>query len=119
MASYPSVTAALRGAVLIQRALTDREAGNPLPVGVRIGIAAGEPVTGRDDLFGAAVQLAARLCGRADPGSVLVSSAVRDLAVGKGFDFRKRGTLRLKGFAEPVRTFEVIWEPAALVREAG
>ena len=111
MASYPSVTGALRGAVLIQRGLIDPGAGDPLPVGVRIGIAAGEPVTERNDLFGAAVQLAARLCSRADPGSVLVSSAVRDLAVGKGFDFRKRGALRLKGFDEPVRTFEVVWEP--------
>ena len=113
MASYPSVAAALRGAVLIQRTLAGVEGDGPaFPAKVRIGIAAGEPVTERDDLFGAAVQLAARLCARAEPGSVLVSSAVRDLSAGKGFDFRKRGTLRLKGFDEPVRTFEVVWEPA-------
>ena len=122
MASFPSVSGALRAASQIQQVLTDagaaREAGSveagdgPLPVAVRIGIAAGEPVTERDDLFGAAVQLAARLCGRAQPGAVLVSSAVRDLAVGKGFEFRKGGTLRLKGFDEAVRTFEVAWERA-------
>ena len=111
MASFPSVVGAIRAATTIQRTLGDQD-GVPsgAQVGVRIGIAAGEPVTERDDLFGAAVQLAARLCGRAQPGSVLVSSAVRDLAVGKGFDFRKGGTLRLKGFDEPVRTFEVVWE---------
>ena len=115
MASFPTVTGALRAATQIQQALAAPATGEgPLPVGVRIGIAAGEPVTERDDLFGAAVQLAARLCGRAQPRSVLVSSAVRDLAVGKGFDFRKGGTLRLKGFDESVRTFEVVWE-----RDAG
>ena len=112
MASFPSVTGALRAASQIQQSLSSAapDGAEPLAVGVRIGIAAGEPVTERDDLFGAAVQLAARLCARAQPRSVLVSSAVRDLAVGKGFEFRKGGTLRLKGFDEPVRTFEVAWQ---------
>jgi class 3 adenylate cyclase len=73
-------------------------------------MSAGEPVTEGDDFFGAVVQLAARLTDRAKPGTVLVSSAVRDLALGKGFVFLKRGSLRPKGFAEPVQTFEVVWQ---------
>ena len=89
-----------------------------------IGIAAGEPVTERNDLFGSAVQLAARLCERAYPGTVLVSSTVRDLALGKGFQFRKGATMRLKGFDEPIRTFELILPPSTAgnrdrVSEAG
>jgi class 3 adenylate cyclase len=110
MASFPSVSGAIRAAALVQRTLTSPADRDGFPVGVRIGIAAGEPVTERNDLFGAAVQLAARLCARARPGAVLVSSAVRDLALGKGFDFQRGGTLRLKGFDEPVRTFEVAWQ---------
>jgi class 3 adenylate cyclase len=47
---------------------------------------------------------------RAEPGTVLVSSTVRDLALGKGFVFRKRGRLRPKGFDEPVQLFELMWE---------
>ena len=74
---------------------------------MRIGLAAGEPVTERDDLFGAAVQLAARLCQRAHPGTILVSNGVQGLALGKGFRFSKRGALRLKGFDEPISTFEL------------
>lgn len=77
---------------------------------LRIGMSAGEPVTERDDLFRAVVQLAARLCNRAEPGSVLVSSAVRDLAMGKGFELQKRGKVTLKGFDEPVPVFEVVWQ---------
>ena len=84
---------------------------------VRIGLAAGEPVTESDDLFGAAVQLAARLCSRAEPGTILVSSAVHDLAMGKGFTFRKRGRLRLKGFDEPLAVFEVAWADAATAHD--
>ena len=74
-------------------------------------MAAGEPVTERNDLFGAAVQLAARLCAR-EPGSILVVGAVHDLALGKGFVFRSRGRLRLKGFDAPMPAFEVVWATA-------
>jgi class 3 adenylate cyclase len=81
-------------------------------------MSAGEPVTERNDLFGAVVQLAARLCSRAEPGSVLVSSAVHDLALGKGFVFRKRRRLSLKGFDEPVHIFEVVWQPPLSVETA-
>jgi adenylate cyclase len=72
-------------------------------------MAAGEPVTERNDLFGATVQLAARLCSRADPGGILVAGAVHDLALGKPFEFRSRGRLRLKGFDSPMAAFEVVW----------
>ncbi len=69
----------------------------------------GEPVTENDDLFGSAVQLAARLCSTAQTGGILVSGAVRELSLGKGFVFEDRGTVELKGFDEPVRAFEVRW----------
>ena len=108
MAAFPSVAGAIGSAVQIQRRLADDDVGFPLRV--RIGMSAGEPVTEHSDFFGAAVQLAARLADRAEPGTVLVSSAVRDLALGKGFVFRKRGRLRPKGFAESVQVFEVVWQ---------
>jgi class 3 adenylate cyclase len=108
MGSFPSVIGAIESAVQIQRRLA--EAGDRDQLRVRIGMSAGEPVTERNDLFGAVVQLAARLCSRAEPGSVLVSSAVHDLALGKGFVFRKHRRLSLKGFDEPIQSFEVIWQ---------
>jgi class 3 adenylate cyclase len=116
MAAFPSVVGAIESAVQIQRRLAD-DASDELRV--RIGMSAGEPVTERNDLFGAVVQLAARLCSRADPGSVLVSSTVRDLALGKGFVFRKRRRVSLKGFDEPVPTFEVVWQPPPPVETPG
>jgi len=109
MAAFPSVVGAIQAAVEIQRGLlkTSTAAG---PIRVRIGMAAGEPVTEGKDLFGATVQLAARLCAKAEPGSILVAGPVRDLALGKGFDFRSRGKLRLKGFESPMPAFEVNWD---------
>ncbi|HJV14250.1 MAG TPA: adenylate/guanylate cyclase domain-containing protein, partial [Propionibacteriaceae bacterium] len=106
------VVSAIKCAVDIQRLVAEVEGSGGMPVRIRIGMAAGEPVTERNDLFGATVQLAARLCSRADPGGILVASAVHDLALGKGFAFRNRGRLRLKGFDSPMAAFEVVWQPS-------
>ncbi|CAN5571413.1 hypothetical protein BH23CHL7_BH23CHL7_10360 [soil metagenome] len=108
MASFRSAVGAIECAVAVQRSCAD--AGHDVPISVRIGIAAGEPVAQDGDLFGSVVQLAARLTARAAPGGIVVSAAVRDLAQGKGFRFAGDRRARLKGFAEPVRLDEVLWQ---------
>jgi class 3 adenylate cyclase len=110
MASFRAVAGALETAVEIQRRFADSATAHGRPLEVRVGIAAGEPVAEGDDLFGAAVQLAARLCQRAKPGTILAAAGVHDLALGKAFTFGKGSRFRLKGFDEPVMGFEVIWQ---------
>jgi class 3 adenylate cyclase len=107
MASFTSVPRAVACAIEIDRQVIERnrEAKNELPL--RIGISCGEPVTEEGDLFGAAVELAARLCGHGAAGTILVSSAVRELCLGKGYSFIDRGRAKLKGFDEPVRIYSV------------
>ena len=109
MSAFPSVVGAIRSAVDIQRELARMASESGSPIRVRVGLAAGEPVTERGDLFGAAVQLAARLCQLAQPGSILVSSGVYDLARGKGFKFGPARRRRVKGFEDPVTSHEVVW----------
>jgi class 3 adenylate cyclase len=55
------------------------------------------------------VQLAARLCGAAASGTV-VSTAVRELCIGKRLEFDCSGPIPLKGFPEPVQIHQVIWQ---------
>jgi class 3 adenylate cyclase len=111
MGSFTSAIEAVDSALAIQRALTeDAEVPEGERLRVRIGLSAGEPVTEGGDLFGTAVQLAARLCGAAPPGGILASPAVRDLAVGKGFAFKDAGELALKGFDLPIRAYRVEWQ---------
>jgi len=112
MAAFHSVARGIECAMDIQRRLAEHNETNEIPIGVRIGVSAGEPVTEYDDLFGAVVQLAARLCASATTGGIYVSNAVRDLALGKGFKFEDRGRVELKGFDEPVQLHEVLWQPA-------
>jgi class 3 adenylate cyclase len=107
MASFTSVSAAVASAIEIQRSLRNRNEDAVRPIRLRVGISVGEPVTEGGDLFGAAVQLSARLCAAASPGGIAVSTAVRELCVGKLFDFDSMGALDLKGFTDPVPAFEV------------
>jgi class 3 adenylate cyclase len=109
MAAFDSAFRAVGAASQIQRSFEEREGAEQAQLRVRIGVAAGEPVTERDDLFGSAVQQAARLCACAQPECIIVSSAVHDLCRGKGIRFADRGRVELKGFDEPVAHFEVEW----------
>jgi class 3 adenylate cyclase len=108
MACFVSTVAAVRCATQIQRGLAEHEqVHRDMPVKVRIGAAAGEPVENHMDLFGSTVQLAARLCSYAQPDQSLVSNAVAELCMGKGLTFRDLGEISLKGFDRPVRVHAV------------
>lgn len=110
MAAFTSITAAVSFAAAVQHALHTRNQVETVPLNVSIGISAGEPLTDdNDDLFGAAVQLAARLCATAAPGEVTVSVAVRELCIGKPFRFEDRGLLTLKGMPEPTQAYTLAW----------
>ena len=110
MASFVSAAAAVKCATRIQRELAKHaESQRDRAVKVRIGAAAGEPVERHDDLFGCTVQLAARLCSHASPEQILVSNAIAELCLGKGFLFQDVGDVALKGFDRPVRAHAVVW----------
>ncbi|MCH6555612.1 MAG: adenylate/guanylate cyclase domain-containing protein [Chloroflexi bacterium] len=110
MASFPSAARALACAVAIQRRFASHNESNAdAPIRVRVGLNAGEPVAEEDDLFGSAVQLAARVAAQAEAGQILVSDVVKGLAVGKGFRFTGGDEISLKGFEEPQRLYEVGW----------
>lgn len=108
MACFVSAVAAARCATRIQDALARHSRDNPeVPIKIRIGIAAGEPVEQHSDLFGSTVQLAARLCSHAQPEQSLVSNVVAELCIGKGLSFQDLGEVPLKGFDRPVRVHAV------------
>jgi class 3 adenylate cyclase len=112
MASFTSVTNSLSCSIAIQRAIAahnDVAAAAGDRFLVRIGIAAGEPVTEQGDMFGAAVQLAARLCSSTAAGEICLSDTLRGLAIGKRFEFSAPMDLDLKGFDEPVRAVLLHW----------
>ena len=112
MASFSSATKALECAIAMQRAFAEHNESAEEPIMVRVGLNAGEPIAEDDDLFGTAVNRAARITAMAKGGEILVANVVRELAEGKDFLFADRGETSLKGFDESVRLFEVRWREA-------
>ncbi len=109
MACFESVTRAIECSMAIQGALQERNLDpNVEDVHVRIGLAAGEPITEDEDLFGTAVNLAARICDAAETGSVFVSNVVKELSIGKKYEFEHVAELVLKGFPDPIAVARVV-----------
>ena len=113
LGSFDSVSDAVECALAIQKRF---EAWNASPVAaelatmsVRVGLNAGEPIDEDGDLFGSTVILASRIAAEAGGGEILVANSIRELCLGKGFDFSDRGLLEPRGFSEPVRVWEVEW----------
>lgn len=107
MAVFQSASAALDSAILTQRVLAAFNKKSAKRLRVSIGINAGEPIVENDDLFGSAVQVAARLCERAAGGEILVSEVIRLLLMGKRYEFIDMGHLELKGIQYPVQVHSV------------
>ncbi len=114
IAEFASPVEAVRCAVNIQRDLETRNAGIPenKRMRFRIGVNLGDVVVDGDNLMGEGVNVAARLEGLAEPGTVNVSGSVHEQVKNKldvGFDFL--GPQELKNIAEPVPVFRVRLEP--------
>jgi class 3 adenylate cyclase/predicted ATPase len=82
--------------------------GFKVRVGITTGLVfSGGETEGEDTIFGAAVNLAARLESAAEPGTILIShdsfKHVRGI-----FDFEPLEAIQVKGFAEPVKMYRVL-----------
>jgi branched-chain amino acid transport system substrate-binding protein len=110
LCAFASARSAVRGAVELQRRARERTAGEPaLPLGVGIGIDAGEAVATAGGYRGRALNVAARLCSLAKGGEILASETVAHLA-GRDDEahYAPRKPTTVKGVAEPIRFVEVV-----------
>jgi class 3 adenylate cyclase len=109
MASFEKAQNAVRSAADIQRRFAAYNAEASERLSVRIGVHAGEPVTEHNDLFGATVQFAYRLCSEAEADTIVVSALVRELCKEDASRFAALGERQLKGFAESAPVFRFEW----------
>jgi branched-chain amino acid transport system substrate-binding protein len=109
---FHSARRALRAALDLQTRFRAREDGEPVfPLGIGVGLAAGEAVPIEGGYRGGALNLAARLCSVAGPGQILASETVTSLAGAVDrLRFVPRRAVRLKGMETPVRVIEVVPE---------
>jgi class 3 adenylate cyclase/pimeloyl-ACP methyl ester carboxylesterase len=107
MAVFASAREAIEGAMRC------REEGRHASLPLHLGIHAGDVIRetdpdGRGNVYGGAVNIAARVAGESAAGEILVSDIVRGLArTSAGVTFEDRGEHALKGVADPQRLFAV------------
>jgi class 3 adenylate cyclase len=106
---FPSASGAVRcGLAIVEEAGVASRAHPDAPIQVGVGVHAGETVETAEGFVGSAVNIAARICGQAKAGEVLVSDTVRSLTrTSLDVRFQALGARRLKGVAEPIPLFRV------------
>lgn len=108
---FRSVVEAVRCGLEVQNSMAERNAGLPLErrIELRIGIHLGDVVEESDgDLMGDGVNIAARLEGIAQPGSICLSEdAYRQVKSRVDLAISDLGETRLKNIADPVRIYSL------------
>jgi hypothetical protein len=112
---FPSAsTAVMCGMAIVEEAAQANARRPERPIAVGVGIHAGEAIETSEGYFGAAVNLASRLCAIAQAGEVLVTATVRGITQASvPVAFAPRGRRRLKGIDDPVEVFAVTEGAAA------
>src|SRR5271169_1473717 len=111
LVEFASVVDAVRCAVELQRAMTERNADVPAEkrIEFRIGINLGDVILDEGDIYGDGVNIAARLEALAEPGEICVSRVVRDQVRDRlDFSFEDMGERQVKNIARPVRTHRIL-----------
>ena len=92
----------------IETALRCRLAGDDTGLRLHLGLHAGDVIREANNVYGGAVNIAARVAGASGPGEVLVSDTVRGLArTSATASFEDRGEHVLKGVTDPQRLWAV------------
>jgi len=121
LAEFSSATDAVEAALGMQERIerANSASARDLRMHLRIGINFAEVIADEIDLYGDAVNLAARLMALGGADEIIVSAAVRDhLTDGLGVRIEDLGERKLKGIERPVRAFRALPPGLHLSRSA-
>ena len=103
LAAFDSASRAVRCAHAMARAARD------MGLEIRVGCHTGEIVLQKNDAFGVAVHVAARVMSLAGPSQVLVSWTTRELLAGAGIETESIGLHALKGIQSEREIFRSVF----------
>jgi class 3 adenylate cyclase/CHAT domain-containing protein len=122
MASFSTELPAVKAAVAIQKGLRAyNETADPdEEIHVKIGINSGDILVDGDNILGDAVNVASRIQGKAGPDRILVAKSVYDEVRGsEEILCRAHDKVPVKGKAEPLELYRVIWQDEDIALPAG
>lgn len=110
MATFGSVEDAFQAAIEMQQRVSDLPPVSGVKLAIRAGFHVGPAIEDKDDVFGDTVNTAARIVGLAKAEQILTSQqAVDELPRLLRESTRDLDQLSVKGKAEGVHVFEVLW----------
>ncbi len=118
MCTFPSASQGLEAVIGMQEEVTDelrqqtQDPKIPVSLSIRVGLHYGPVIQEEGDVYGDAVNVAARMAARAKSGQIITTKdtvevlppALREIT-------RHVDTMPVKGKAKELDVFEVIWEP--------
>jgi TolB-like protein/class 3 adenylate cyclase/Tfp pilus assembly protein PilF len=115
LVEFISALGALGAAVEFQQAMAEVNRDQPTDAAMvfRIGVHLGDLIEEDNDVYGDAVNIAARLEAQAPPGGIVVSRTVHEAVAGRvKTTFEDLGNLELKNIERPIQAFRVAWQAA-------
>jgi len=113
MCRFETADAAVSAATVFQSELKNLQSSESIHLSIRVGIHYGEVIEDDSDIFGDAVNIAARIAGIAKGGQIITTEAtVQALSAKFSSQVRQVDLTRVKGKQEKLAVFEVIWEKA-------
>ena len=109
LVEFDSSLEAVRCAQEIQGKMSERRQGSPPGLKARIGIHVGEVIHADGDVYGDAVNLAARIEPLAEPGGICISKQVFEFVQNKvDAQLTKMGPVALKNVKAPMEIYKVL-----------
>jgi class 3 adenylate cyclase/CHAT domain-containing protein/tetratricopeptide (TPR) repeat protein len=121
MATFETPLEAIKSAIGIQKGLFEHNRKTEVSnrIHVKIGINTGDVLIDDADVFGDAVNVAARIQSEAVEDEILISGKLYDMVCGsEDILCRYHDTCELKGKAEPIGLYRVVWQDEDVVLSA-
>lgn len=111
MCSFPNITLATQAASAMHRAIEARRPGGEQAIYIRIGFHYGEVIKQENDVFGDAVNIAARVTAVTRAKQIMTTQTVVD-ALPAGFADKVRPVMRasFRGKQDSFAVFQILWE---------
>ncbi len=115
MCTFPQADAAVKAAMDLQESVSDelsaRDAGVPRGLSIRVGLHYGPAIVDGGDVFGDAVNIAARMAGQAKGGQIIMTQFIVEALTPKlRANTRCLDLIPVKGKRDHIQVHEVLWK---------
>ncbi len=117
MSTFPDADSAADAVAFMQEEITEGMSIDGIPLAIRAGIHFGPALLEKNDVFGDAVNTAARMAGQAKAGQIMTTGATVDtMSETWQASTRQIDSSTVKGKRDPIAMFEIIWQREDVTR---